>query len=508
MKRTAQTETLRRVVSTPIPTRWGTFQTLGFERKLSNGTRVETALAIVLGDVSQGAPLVRIHSQCVTGEVLGSLRCDCGEQLEIAMQAIAEEGRGIVIYEQQEGRGIGLMAKLRAYALQDQGLDTIEANRALGFADDARDFGLSVAILRELGLDRVRLLTNNPDKVRALTDGGIEAEQLSCEAAPNSYSLAYLRTKKEKMGHILTLERCDEVDDPNNEAFGVVSRDFVDRRSVAGRRGSTKSHEQRRNCFLDEQPERNYETTPEQFEFASVEDAIREFKAGRMIVVVDDEDRENEGDLTMAAEMITPDAINFMAKHGRGLICVAMTDDRLKELEIGSMAPANSALGGTAFNVSIDLKRQDITTGISAYDRAQTIKMAVNPNSHPEDFARPGHVFPLCARPGGVLERRGQTEAAVDLASLAGLEPAGVICEIMNDDGTMARLPDLIGFCRKHDLLMITVADLARYRFDCDYEGSLAAYDGIFPVCNTISLTDLDKTYPTDTPYIGAELIG
>jgi len=185
-----------------------------------------------------------------------------------------------------------------------------------------------------------------------------------------------------------------------------------------------------------------------------------------------------------------------------------MTDERLKELEIGSMGPANSALGGTAFTVSIDLKRQDITTGISAYDRAQTIKMAVDPNSRPEDFARPGHVFPLCARAGGVLERRGQTEAAVDLASLAGLQPAGVICEIINDDGTMARLPDLIGFCKKHDLLMITVADLARYRFDCDYEGSLAAYDGIFPVCNMIFPTDLDRTYPTNTQSINAGLLG
>src|SRR5258705_3692736 len=207
-----------------------------------------------------------------------------------------------------------------------------------------------------------------------------------------------------------------------------------------------------------------------EFSFASVEAAIREFKAGRMIVVVDDEDRENEGDLTMAAEMITPEAINFMAKHGRGLICVAMTGERLKELEIGSMVPANSALGGTAFTGSIDLKRQDITTGISAYDRAQTIKMAVNPNSHPEDFARPGHVFPLCARPGGVLERRGQTEAAVDLASLAGLHPSGVICEIVNDDGTMARVPDLSRLCRKHGLLMVTVADLARYRRETSSE--------------------------------------
>jgi 3,4-dihydroxy-2-butanone 4-phosphate synthase/GTP cyclohydrolase II len=448
---TAPSQTLRRVASTLIPTRWGLFETVGFELESLNGARhIETAVAMIHGDLAGGAPLVRIHSQCFTGEVLGSLRCDCGDQLEIAMRAIAEEGRGVVIYEHQEGRGIGLMAKLRAYALQDEGLDTLEANRVLGFEDDARDFGLSVAILRELGLDRVRLLTNNPNKVRALIDGGIEAEQLSCEAEPNSHSLAYLRTKKEKMGHQLRLSGTRTVD--RTQPIGSIDQD--------------------------------------EFSFASVEDAIREFKAGRMIVVVDDEDRENEGDLTMAAEMVTTDAINFMAKHGRGLICVAMTDERLKELEVGSMVPANSALGGTAFTVSIDLKRQDITTGISAYDRAQTIKTAVNPNSYPEDFARPGHVFPLRARPGGVLERRGQTEAAVDLASLAGLQPAGVICEIINDDGTMARLPDLIEFCRKHNLLMITVAELARYRFEFDYEGSLAGFEGMYPVCPRDSLAD------------------
>ena len=193
---------VRQVVSTRMPTRWGLFRTLGFEREILNGTRrIETALALVLGDLTEGAPLLRIHSQCFTGEVLGSLRCDCNEQLEIAMRAIAEEGRGLVIYEYQEGRGIGLMAKLRAYALQDTGLDTVEANHALGFAADCRDFRLSAAIVHELGVRRVRLLTNNPQKVRALSNAGIEVvARIPCEVAPNPHSIAYLRARRKRWG--------------------------------------------------------------------------------------------------------------------------------------------------------------------------------------------------------------------------------------------------------------------------------------------------------------------
>ena len=197
--------------------------------------------------------------------------------------------------------------------------------------------------------------------------------------------------------------------------------------------------------------------------FAAIEDAIAAIRAGKMVIVVDDEDRENEGDLTIAAEKITPDAINFMARHGRGLICLAMTPERLDELEIPLMVSQNSSRFETAFCVSIEAKR-GTTTGISAADRAATVLTAIDPSTKPSDLVRPGHVFPLRARSAGVLVRAGQTEAAVDLARIAGLRPAGVICEIMNEDGTMARVPQLTSYARQHDLLMITVADLITYR--------------------------------------------
>src|SRR5690242_10715385 len=197
--------------------------------------------------------------------------------------------------------------------------------------------------------------------------------------------------------------------------------------------------------------------------FTDVPTAIEEIRAGRMIVVVDDEDRENEGDLTLAAEKVTPEAINFMAKFGRGLVCLAMTEERLDALRIGPMTAENTSQFGTAFCEAIDA-RDGVTTGISAYDRARTIQVAIDPKSRPGDLARPGHVFPLRARKGGVLVRAGQTEASVDLARLAGMVPAGIICEIMNEDGTMSRVPDLIKFCNEHGMKMLTVVELIRYR--------------------------------------------
>jgi GTP cyclohydrolase II len=205
---TAQTGALWRMASTRLPTQWGVFEAMGFERDVrTGGPTVETALVLVLGDLHQGVPLLRVHSQCVTGEIFGSLRCDCGGQLTLALQAIAQEGRGLVIYEFQEGRGIGLTAKLQAYELQDAGIDTVEANHALGFKADLRDFSLAAGILHDLRISRVRLLTNNPRKVRALSSAGIKVvERVPCEVDPTTHSFAYLQTKKHKLGHALHLE--------------------------------------------------------------------------------------------------------------------------------------------------------------------------------------------------------------------------------------------------------------------------------------------------------------
>ena len=200
-------------------------------------------------------------------------------------------------------------------------------------------------------------------------------------------------------------------------------------------------------------------TTP----FATIEEAVAEIREGRMVVVVDDPGRENEGDLTIAAQFATPEAINFMATHARGLICLCLTEARADEMGLRPMTDHNEAPLGTAFTVSVEA-REGVTTGISAADRSRTIQVAIHPASTPHDLVQPGHVFPLRAKPGGVLERIGQTEAAVDLARLAGLTSAGVVCEIMNDDGTMARVDDLVPYCERHGLKMITVADLVEYR--------------------------------------------
>jgi 3,4-dihydroxy 2-butanone 4-phosphate synthase/GTP cyclohydrolase II len=229
--------------------------------------------------------------------------------------------------------------------------------------------------------------------------------------------------------------------------------------------------------------------------FSTIEEAIEDIRAGRMVVVCDAEDRENEGDLTLAAQFATPEAINFMAKNGRGLICLALTPERCDELGLDLMAAKNESAFQTAFTVSIEA-REGITTGISAHDRAHTIQVAIDTGTRPHDLVQPGHIFPLKAKAGGVLERTGQTEAAVDLARLAGLNPSGVICEVMNDDGTMARVPDLIGYCERHGLRMVTVADLIAYRRRHDklvervVETTLPTRHGVFQAVGFRSLVD------------------
>ena len=229
--------------------------------------------------------------------------------------------------------------------------------------------------------------------------------------------------------------------------------------------------------------------------FSTIDDALEDFRAGRMVVVCDAEDRENEGDLTMAAQFATPEAINFMAREARGLVCLTLTPDRCEALGLDLMAAKNESRFETAFTVSIEA-REGVTTGISAHDRAHTIQVAIDPSSKPTDLVQPGHVFPLKAKRGGVLERTGQTEAAVDLARLAGLIPAGVICEVMNDDGTMARVPDLEAYCARHGLRMITVADLIAYRRRHDkliervVETRLPTDFGVFEVVGFRSLVD------------------
>ena len=229
--------------------------------------------------------------------------------------------------------------------------------------------------------------------------------------------------------------------------------------------------------------------------FATIPEALADFRAGKMLVVVDDEDRENEGDLTMAAQLVTPEAINFMATHGRGLICLALSAERCDALKLPLMSAQNTSRFGTAFTESIDAL-EGITTGISAADRSHSIRVAIDPKTTARDLARPGHIFPLRAKDGGVLVRAGQTEAAVDLARMCGLEPGGVICEIMNADGSMARVPHLAEFCEKHGLKMISVAELIRYRLETEHfverraQGCLETVSGSFKTIQYVSTFD------------------
>mmetsp|Transcript_9274 Transcript_9274/g.11717 ORF Transcript_9274/g.11717 Transcript_9274/m.11717 type:complete len:681 (+) Transcript_9274:391-2433(+) len=438
---------------------------------------------------------VRIHDQCFTSEVFRSKRCDCKEQLKMSLEYIQKHG-GAIIYLQQEGRGIGLANKVAAYALQDDGMDTVDANTHLGFPEDARQYGIVPAILSDMGIESVRLITNNPRKINRLKSLGVNvAGTIPMVTTPNKHNRKYLQTKKDRMNHrnfgdMLSLENNDssELQDIVVEAVtslykngGSVAEEFItDGEEMAAAAVSAALFESDSDSTSEEEEE-DFESqagvtaSDDGYCFGrqSVEDAITAVKRGEIVVVVDDMDRENEGDFIMAADMATPETIATIVKYSSGVICIGMEGKRMDELKLPAMLAKNEDPKGTAFSVTVDAsKEHGITTGISSTDRSTTIKLLANSSSTALDFARPGHIFPLRAKEGGVLTRDGHTEAAVDLSRLAGRDPSGVLCEIVSEENPveMARLPELKRFCKKHGFVLTSIVDIAQYRRDTEDE--------------------------------------
>jgi len=443
--------------------------------------------------LSENVP-VRIHDQCFTSEVFRSQRCDCKEQLKMALEYIQENG-GAIIYLQQEGRGIGLANKVAAYALQDVGMDTVDANIHLGFPEDCRQYGVVPSILDDMGIRSIRLLTNNPRKLERMRAIGVEVTDtvpMVVEYA-NQYNKKYLETKRERMNH-------SNFGDMLSRKLRPVTATEADMNGMmASRRPSPgEEHHSVAESFINDGEEMAAAAVASAlledsdgedgkgglvlegvsaredgycFGRQSVEDAIAAVGRGEMVVVVDDMDRENEGDFIMAADMCTPEAMAEIVRYSSGVICVGMEGDRMDELKLPAMVEANEDPKGTAFTVTVDAsKEHGITTGISAADRAITMKMLANPECVPSDLVRPGHIFPLRAREGGVLGRDGHTEAAVDLCKLAGRYPAGVLCEIVSEEEPtgMARLPELRRFATKKGYVLTSIVDIAQYRKDTE----------------------------------------
>ncbi|CAM9107036.1 unnamed protein product [Discosporangium mesarthrocarpum] len=474
-----------------LPTSRGEFRLRAYRHE-GNGRSLEPVVLLAEGDYSgqEGVPL-RVHDQCLTSEVLGSMRCDCKQQLELALDYISKNG-GCIIYMQQEGRGIGLANKIAAYALQDRGLDTVDANRHLGFEDDLRSYEAVEHILADLGVKSIRLMTNNPFKVKCLKAMGIKV--LNCIpmlVPPNEHSLGYLKAKANRMRHLLY--QLDDAEVMNN--IGVVQSaiPLAEVGSVrGGEYGNTCTHPSSEgsssaegtsfhaegtqgngtleNADLETQEQEGYA-----FGRESVLAAVEAVHAGHPVVVTDDEKRENEGDIIFAAEKATEDLLAFTIRHTSGVICVSLEEERLKELGLPQMVPDNEDPKKTAFSVTVDSK-EGISTGISAGDRAKTLKDLANSKAHAGDFIRPGHIFPLKYTRGGVLKRSGHTEAALDLARLAGLAPAGVLCEIITKDGKgMARVPELQDFCAEHGLVLTSIQDMRCYMREMKPEDSSGA---------------------------------
>lgn len=420
---------------------------------------------------------VRIHDQCFTSEVFRSQRCDCKEQLKMALEYIRENG-GAIIYLQQEGRGIGLANKVAAYALQDVGLDTVDANTHLGFPEDARQYGVVPSLLEDIGIESIRLITNNPRKIERLRALGVHVEGTIPLVVPktNPYNRKYLETKKERMNHAnfgsLLSSSPGSVMSPDYSHVEIMMHE---RKYSVAEEFVTDGEEMAAAAvvvaLMDDPNQTGVRASDDGYCFGrqSVEDAIAAVARGELIVVVDDESRENEGDFIMAADKCTPERMAEFVRYSSGVICIGMESERMDELELPPMVANNEDPKGTAFSVSVDATSEHgITTGISATDRAKTSVMLAKTDSKASDFHRPGHIFPLRAKENGVLSRDGHTEAAVDFARLAGSSPAGLLCEIVSEENPveMARLPELKRFCKKHGYVLTSIADLQQYRRD------------------------------------------
>lgn len=419
------------------------------------------------GNFKEGVP-VRIHDQCLTSEVFGSRRCDCKEQLLLSLEYISVHG-GAVVYLQQEGRGIGLANKIAAYALQDAGMDTVDANLHLGFPEDIRQYGVIPSILKDMKIGSIQLMTNNPRKVDRLTSLGVNVENTipMVVKRANKHNLLYLETKQRRMNHKNFGEMLNRGLLPQaQQANGIVA-------PTTSLAETIMNLSETEVTDAEEYPLEGVTARHDGYCFGrqSVEDAIDAIARGEMVCVVDDMNRENEGDLIMAADLCTPEMMAKIIRYTSGVICIAMEGDRMDELELPPMLVNNEDPKGTAFSVTVDaIKENGITTGISARDRSTTVRLLADSKAIAKDFSRPGHIFPLRARTGGVLERDGHTEATVDLARLAGRSPCGVLCEIVSEEEPteMARLPELVKFCKKHDMVLTSIVDLQQYRRDTE----------------------------------------
>lgn len=428
-------------------------------------------IVMVSGDVlDKENVIVRIHDQCFTSEVFGSQRCDCKEQLEESLKLIKREG-GIVIYLQQEGRGIGIANKVAAYKLQDEGFDTVDANLQLGFKDELREYTCIPDILSDMGIKSIRLVTNNPFKLDQVTRLGVQVnDRIPIIIPPNRFNMRYFRSKKERFQHMIP--NISQYDDETSQSQqpSVISTDHVVNLHAGSSDNSfdaTNNDEIVDNTVIDEV---NHNFRPDiKREYAlgkeTVLAAIEAIKNGRIVIVVDDENRENEGDLIMAAEMSTPESIGFIVRHSSGVICISLESSRLDELKLPPMVINNEDPKQTAYTVSVDYKH-GTSTGISSADRAACFRALVDPTQTYDDFQRPGHVFPLRYREGGVLARAGHTEASLDLCRLAGMRLGGVLAEIVHDDGSLKRYPDLVKMSIEHNLVMTSVQDITAYRIE------------------------------------------